>query len=418
MGVAKKLSQDTPTATFDVEAIRREFPILASEVHGKPLVYLDSAASSQKPRSVIERIDRYYREENANIHRGLHSLSETATREYEAARVKTARFIGAAPEEIVFVRGGTEAINLVASTFGRERIGEGDEVLITHMEHHSNIVPWQMLCREKGAHLKVAPIDDTGALQVDELEALFSERTKMLALVHVSNALGTVNPVQRLIGMARDRGVPVLLDGAQAVPHMRVDMRALDCDFYAFSGHKMFAPTGIGVLYGKKAHLESMPPYQGGGEMIAHVTFEETKYNEVPHKFEAGTPNIAGVIGLGAAIDCMEAVGLDAIEAHEKELLDYGTKALLAIPGVRIIGTAADKAGVISFMIDDIHAHDAGTILDREGVAVRAGHHCAQPVMERFGVPSTVRASLGFYNNRQDLDRLAEAVLKVKEMFA
>lgn len=407
------------TDNYDVEAIRRDFPILQSEVHGKPLVYLDNAASSQKPLAVIETIDRYYREENANIHRGLHALSERATIKYEKARKKLAAFLNAGDSrEIIFVRGGTEAINLVAATFGRQHVGEGDEVLITHMEHHSNIVPWQMLCEEKGAHLRVVPMDETGTLKMDEFETLLTERTRILAVTHVSNALGTINPVKKIIQMAKAKGIPVLVDGAQAVPHHQVDVVDLDCDFYAFSGHKMFGPTGIGVLYGKREHLEAMPPYQGGGEMISEVHFDRTVYNVVPHKFEAGTPNIAGAIGLGAAVDYLESVGLDRIEAYEHELLKYGTEALQSIDGLRLYGTAAEKAGVLSFMIDDIHPHDIGTIVDREGVAVRAGHHCAQPVMEFFGVPSTARASLALYNTRSDIDQLVRAIHSVKELFA
>ncbi len=404
---------------LDVDKIRADFPILAKEVHGKPLAYLDNAASSQKPLAVLEAIDHYYRAENANIHRGVHHLSELATKKYEDAREKVRAFINAErASEIIFVRGGTEAINLVASTFGRSRVGEGDEIVITHMEHHSNIVPWQMLCEQTGAKLRVAPIDDRGALIVDEFEALLGERTKMVAVVHVSNALGTINPAEKLVAMAHERGIPVLLDGAQAVPHHAVDVQALDCDFYAFSGHKMFAPTGIGVLYGKQKHLEAMPPYQGGGEMITTVSFEKTEYNVVPHKFEAGTPNIAGTIGLGAAIDYMQAIGLAAIEAYEHDLLDYMTSRMSAIEGVKVIGTAPEKAGVLSFNIEGAHPHDVGTILDREGVAVRAGHHCAQPVMDRFGVPATARASLAFYNTREDVDRLVAATEKVREIFA
>lgn len=414
MGVAPEHA-----SALDVEKIRADFPILATEVHGKPLAYLDNAASSQKPRAVLDAIDRYYCAENANIHRGVHYLSELATKRYEDAREKVRGFINAErASEIVFVRGGTEAINLVASTFGQTHVGEGDEILITHMEHHSNIVPWQMLCERTGAKLRVAPIDDRGALIVDEFEALLGERTKMVGVVHVSNALGTINPVEKLVAMAHERGIPVLVDGAQAAPHHAIDVQALDCDFYAFSGHKMFAPTGIGVLYGKQQHLEAMPPYQGGGEMITTVSFEKTEYNVVPHKFEAGTPNIAGTIGLGAAIDYMQSIGLASIESYEHELLDYMTERMSAIEGVKILGTAPEKAGVLSFNIEGAHPHDVGTILDREGVAVRAGHHCAQPVMDRFGVPATARASLAFYNTREDVDRLVAATEKVREIFA
>jgi len=420
MGVAERISRDSAAPSgFDVEAVRRDFPILAREVHGKPLVYLDNAATAQKPASVLERLDRYYREENANVHRGVHTLSELATRGYESARERVRAFIGAADaREIVFVRGGTEAINLVAATFGRERVREGDEIVVTHLEHHSNIVPWQMLCREKGARLRVLPIDDRGALRIDELEGLLGDRTRLVALNHVSNALGTINPVKTVVEAAHARGIPVLIDGAQAAPHLRIDVRALDCDFYAFSGHKMFGPTGIGVLYAKREHLEEMHPYQGGGEMISYVSFEKTEFNEVPHKFEAGTPHIAGAIGLGATIDYLERIGLDRIEAYEHELLEYGTRALESVEGLRLVGTAPAKAGVLSFLLEGIHPHDAATVLDREGVAVRAGHHCAQPVMERFGVPATLRASLAFYNTRADLDRLVEAIGKVQELFA
>jgi len=407
------------TAPFDVDRIRGDFPILGSKVHDRPLVYLDNAATSQKPSAVIEAVDRYYREQNANIHRGVHALSEIATRAYEDARAKVARFINAAdPREIVFVRGGTEAINLVAASFGHGRIGSGDEIVLTRMEHHANIVPWQMLAESTGAVLRVVSFDDRGVLDIDELAATLGERTKLLALTHVSNALGTVNPVESICEMARSRGIPVLLDGAQAVPHARVDVQRLGCDFYAFSGHKMFAPTGIGVLWGKLEHLEAMPPYQGGGEMIRSVSFEEgTQYNEVPHKFEAGTPNIAGTIGLGAAADYLESVGMDRIAAWEHDLLTYATDAMQAVRGIRIYGTAPEKAGVLSFLIEGIHPHDAGTILDREGVAVRAGHHCAQPVMDRYGIPATVRASLAFYNDRSDVDRLVDAVRNVQEIF-
>ncbi|MDJ0788015.1 MAG: cysteine desulfurase [Myxococcota bacterium] len=403
--------------SFDVERIRKEFPVLDQEIHGKPLAFLDSAASSQKPRAVIDAISALYSRDYANIHRGVYELSQRATRAFEASREKTRRFIGAAEaKEIVFVRGTTEAINLVAQSFGRENVGEGDEILITHMEHHSNIVPWQMLCREKGAVLRVAPIDDRGALDMEAFASLLSDRTRIVAVSHVSNALGTVNPVEEIVRLSHERGVPVLLDGAQAVPHQRVDVAALDCDFYAFSSHKLFGPSGIGVLYGKKELLEAMPPWQGGGEMILSVTFEDTVYNEIPHKFEAGTPDIGGVVGFGAALDWVEEVGYDAIHAHEQELLEYGTEALLSVPGVRIIGTAPGKAAVLSFVMDDAHPHDIGTILDGEGVAVRTGHHCAQPVMARFGVPATARASLAVYNNQRDLDALVRGLHKVREV--
>jgi cysteine desulfurase/selenocysteine lyase len=397
---------------------RRDFPILESRVHGKPLVYLDNAATTQKPRQVIDALTHYYEAQNSNIHRGVHHLSEVATQAYERSRVRIQRFLNAGdPREIVFVRGATEAINLVAQSFVRPRLRSGDEILITHMEHHSNIVPWQMLREEKGAVLRVAPIDDRGDLLLEEFEKLLSPRTKLVALTHVSNALGTVNPVRDIIRMAHARGVPVLVDGAQAVPHMKVDVRGLDCDFYAFSGHKLYGPTGIGVLYGKAAHLEAMPPCQGGGDMILSVTFEETKYNHIPYKFEAGTPHIEGVIGLGAALDYLEILGIDAIGAAERDLLAYGTGALSDIAGLRWIGTAREKAGILSFVLKGVHPHDIGTILDQEGIAIRTGHHCAQPVMDRFAVPATVRASLGLYNTKEDLDALATGLRKVAKVF-
>ncbi len=403
---------------LDAKRLREDFPILQRAVHGRPLVYLDNAATTQKPKAVIDAVSRYYAEENANIHRGVHLLSELATASYEGAREKVRAFLGAAEtREIVFVRGTTEAINLVASTYGRQHVGPDDEVLITGLEHHSNIVPWQMLCDEKGAHLRVAPIDDSGALDLEAFAALLGPRTRLVAVSHVSNALGTVLPVREIVALARARGVPVLVDGAQAVPHMPVDVRELGCDFYAFSGHKLFGPTGIGVLWGRAELLEAMPPYQGGGDMISSVTFEKTEYNVLPYKFEAGTPNIAGVIGLGAAVDYVQSVGLGAISAWEEELLVRGTTLLEAIPGVRIIGTAPEKASVLSFVVDGVHAHDVGTILDQEGIAIRTGHHCAQPVMDRFGLPATARASLAFYNTFEELDALAQGVRKVREIF-
>jgi cysteine desulfurase/selenocysteine lyase len=402
---------------LDVEAVRAEFPILHRTVHGKPLVYLDNAATSQKPRFVLDAITEYYEKENANIHRGVHYLSERATADYEKVREKVQRFLNAAkPSEIIFVRGTTEGINLVAQTYGRANVGAGDEVLITAMEHHSNIVPWQMLCQEKGAKLRVAPINDRGELLLEEYEKLLGPRTKIAAITHVSNALGSVNPVTRMIEMAHRRNIPALVDGAQAVPHMAVDVLDLGADFYAFSGHKVYGPTGIGVLYGKTALLEAMPPYQGGGDMISSVTFEKTTYNKLPYKFEAGTPDIAGVIGLGAALDYVADVGMDAISAHEHELLAYATEAVSAIPGVRIIGTAAEKAGVLSFMVGEIHPHDVGTILDQEGIAIRTGHHCSQPVMERFCIPATARASLAIYNTRGDIDALVRGIKTVQEV--
>jgi cysteine desulfurase/selenocysteine lyase len=406
-------------ARFDVERVRKDFPILQQQARGKPLVFLDSAASAQKPRAVIDAISDLYLRSYANIHRGVYELSERATAAFEASREKSAAFLGAVdPREVVFVRGTTEAINLVAASFGRTRVGAGDEVLVTHMEHHSNIVPWQLLCREKGATLRVAPIDDRGELLVDEFAKLLGPRTRLVALTHVSNALGTINPVRELVRLAHQQGIPVLVDGAQAVPHQRVDVRELGCDFYAFSGHKLFGPTGVGVLWGKLQHLEAMPPYQGGGEMILSVSFQESLFKEVPHKFEAGTPDIAGVVGLGAAIDYVNALGLDAVEAHERELLAYATEALSALPGLRLVGTARHKAAVLSFVLDDVHPHDIGTILDQEGIAVRTGHHCAQPVMERFGVPATVRASLALYNTRSDVDALVAGLHRVREVFA
>ncbi len=405
--------------SLDVERVRADFPILQQEVHGKPLVYLDSAATSQKPRGVIDAIARYYLDDNSNVHRGVHLLSERATQAYEAAREKVQRFVSAAhAHEIIFVRGTTEAINLISQTYGRTRVRSGDEIVVTVMEHHSNIVPWQMLCEEKGAVLRVAPMDDDGTLRVDELERLIGPRTKLVALGHVSNALGTIHPVHRIIEMAHRKKVPVLLDGAQAVPHVAIDVQALGCDFYAFSGHKLFGPTGIGVLYGRSELLEEMPPWQGGGDMISSVTFEKTTYNKLPYKFEAGTPDIAGAIGLGAAIDYVSGLGLDAIAAHEHDLLTYATEALRKVPGLRLIGTAKEKASVLSFLLGDVHPHDIGTVLDREGIAIRTGHHCAQPLMRRLGVAATARASLAFYNRREDVDALVAGLHKVREVFA
>jgi cysteine desulfurase/selenocysteine lyase len=403
---------------FDPEAARADFPILRQRVHDKPLVYLDSAATSQKPQAVIDTLVSYYGHDNSNVHRGVHQLSERATQAYEEARAKVQRFVHAAsPREIVFVRGTTEGVNLVAQTFGRQRVNRGDEVLISTLEHHSNIVPWQMLCDEKGASLRVAPINDRGELLVDEMERLLTPRTRLLAMAHVSNALGTINPVRQIIEMAHRRGVPVLLDGAQAAPHLPIDVGALGCDFYVFSGHKMFGPMGIGILYGKEALLEEMPPYQGGGDMILSVTFEKTQYNTLPYKFEAGTPNVEAAIGLGSAIDYLRQWDPEQLLAHERSLLSYGTEALQAIPGLRLIGTAKDKVGVLSFVLDDVHPHDIGTVLDGEGIAVRTGHHCAQPLLRRLGVDATVRASLALYNTRQDLDALISGLHKVKDLF-
>jgi cysteine desulfurase/selenocysteine lyase len=397
---------------------RDDFPILRERVHGKPLVYLDNGATTQKPAVVIETERHYYEHTNANVHRGVHLLSQRATAAYEAARARIARFLSAArPEEIVYVRGTTEAINLVAQSDVRPRAKPGDEILISAMEHHSNIVPWQLLCEQTGARLKVVPIDDRGALDIDVYEQMLNERTLIVALTHASNALGTINPVARLIDMAHARGVPVLLDGAQAIAHVPVDVRALDCDFYAFSGHKIYGPTGIGVLYAKASRLEAMPPWQGGGDMIRSVTFERTEYNEIPWKFEAGTPNIAGAIALAAALDYVDSIGIDVIGEHEAKVLAYATDAVRALPRVRLIGTADEKVGIVSFVHEDVHAHDIGTILDHCGVAIRAGHHCAMPVMQRFGVPATVRASFALYNTRDDVDALVAAMAKVREVF-
>ncbi len=416
-----KQAEAAPAAEkpFEIEQVRQDFPALSLRVHGKPLVYLDNAASTQKPEVVLDAADRCYREYYSNVHRGVHFLSQQATNAYEEARRKVQGFLGAArSEEIVFVRGATEGINLVASTFGRSRVKAGDEVLITEMEHHSNIVPWQMLCDAVGATLKVAPIDDRGEVILEEYEKLLSERTRLVAMVYISNALGTINPVGRMIEMAHARGVPVLVDGAQAAPHVNVDVQALDCDFFVFSGHKMFGPTGIGALYGRWDLLSSMPPYQGGGEMIRSVTFAKTEYADPPARFEAGTPNIVGAIAMGAAVDYLQGIGLEAIGRYESGLLDYATEALSAVPGVRLVGTATHRASVVSFVIDGVHPHDVGTILDREGIAVRAGHHCAQPVMDHFGLPATVRASLALYNTRQEIDQLVSGVARVQEIFS
>ncbi len=404
---------------FDVEKVREDFPILKVRVHGKPLVYLDNAATSQKPQVVIDTISRYYMAENSNIHRGIHFLSLQATRAYEDARDKVKHFLNAShTREILFVRGTTEGINLVAQSYGRTFIKEGDEIVISAMEHHSNIVPWQILCEQVGAKLRVIPINDDGELLIEEYEKLLNKRTKFVSVAHLSNALGTINPVKQIIEMAHRCGVPVLVDGAQAVPHLKVDVQDLDCDFYAFSAHKLFGPTGVGVLYGKANLLEAMPPYHGGGDMISSVTFEKTLYNVLPYKFEAGTPNIAGGVGLGAAIDYLNGIGLETVAAYEHELLSYATEAISRILGVRLIGTAKEKACVLSFVVDDIHAHDVGTILDEEGIAIRTGHHCAMPVMQRFGVPATARASLAFYNTREEIDTLVAGIHKVKEVFA
>jgi cysteine desulfurase/selenocysteine lyase len=404
---------------FDVERIREDFPVLKQTIHGKPLVYLDNAATSQKPRAVIDAIVKFYEVDCANIHRGVHELSQRSTAAYEETRAKTKHFLNARSQtEIIFVRGTTEGINLVTQTWGRKNLKEGDEIIIAGLEHHSNIVPWQMLCEEKGSVLRVIPINERGELVMEEYEKLLNPRTRIVGIGHVSNALGTINPVREIIEMAHRHGALALVDGAQAVPHMKVDVQALDADFYAFSGHKLFGPTGIGVLYGKSKLLNAMPPYQGGGDMIKTVTFEKTTYNDVPYKFEAGTPDIAGGIGLGAALDYVTNIGMDRIAAYEHELLVYGTEALSRIPGLRIIGTARNKAAVLSFVIEGIHPHDIGTVLDRQGIAVRTGHHCAQPVMDRYQVPATTRASLAFYNTTSEIDALVAGLQKVKEIFS
>ena len=407
------------SARFDVEKIREDFPVLKQKIHGKPLVYLDNAATSQKPRAVIDAIVKFYEVDCANIHRGVHELSQRSTAAYEETRARVKRFLNArSKNEIIFVRGTTEAINLVTQTWGRRSLQEGDEIVIAGLEHHSNIVPWQMACEESGARLRVIPIDDRGELILEEYQKLLGPRTRMVAIGHVSNALGTINPVGEIIEMAHRAGALTLVDGAQAVPHMKVDVQALDADFYAFSGHKLFGPTGIGVLYGKTDLLNAMPPYQGGGDMIRTVTFEKTTYNDLPYKFEAGTPDIAGGIGLGAAVNYVTHVGMDKIAAYEHELLVYGTEALAQIAGLRIIGTAREKAAVLSFVIEGIHPHDVGTVLDRQGIAVRTGHHCAQPVMDRYQIPATTRASLAFYNTIAEIDALVAGLHKVKEVFS
>jgi cysteine desulfurase/selenocysteine lyase len=418
-GTAEKALREAPApAAYDVDAIRRDFPILSREVYGKPLVYLDNAASAQKPESVIAAERDVYEHCYANIHRGVHWLSVHATDAYDASREKARAFLNAAAtHEIIFVRGTTEAINLVAQTYGRTRVGSGDDVVITGLEHHSNIVPWQMLCEEKGATLSVAPLNEAGEVDIEALERLLTPRTRIVSVAHLSNALGTILPIRRIVEIAHARGIPVLVDGAQAAPRLPVDVQALDCDFYAFSSHKIYGPTGVGVLYGKTELLEAMPPYQGGGDMIRSVTFEKTTYNALPYKFEAGTPNIAGGTAFGAALDYVRGIGLEAIEAHEADLLRYATEAMRQIPGLRLVGTAREKAGVLSFVLDGIHPHDIGTVLDREGIAIRTGHHCAQPVMDRFGLPATARASFGLYNTRAEVDALTRAIHKVIGMF-
>ena len=406
-----------PAPVCDAAAFRQDFPLLRRRVHGKPLVYLDNAATTQKPRVVIDRVTQFYVEENANVHRGVHWLSEQATEAFEAARATAGRFLNARrAEEIVFVRGTTEAINLVAQTYGRSRVTRGDEIVISTMEHHSNIVPWQILCEQQGARLRIIPITDAGEIDLDAYATLLTDRTRIVAVVHVSNVLGTVNPVQEIVRIAHQRGIPVLVDGAQAVAHGALDVQALGCDFYAFSGHKTFGPTGIGVLYGTSAMLESMPPYQSGGDMIRSVSFEHTQYDVPPYRFEAGTPDIAGAVGLAAAIGYLTGIGFERIVRFEQELLDYATGALSRLPGVRVIGTAAARAGVLSFVLDGVHPHDVATILDREGVAIRAGHHCCQPLMDRLGLPATSRASLALYNTREDIDALVAALRTVREL--
>ncbi len=409
----------TTGPTLDVEKVRADFPILQRTVHGKPLVYLDTAASAQRPLAVIEAIDGFYRNHNANIHRGVHTLSQEATEDYEQARLKISGFINAPSEqECVFTRGTTESINLVAHSFLRPHLQAGDEILISWMEHHSNIVPWQLLCEETGAVLKVVPMNQHGELEMDALEEMLTERVKLLAVVHISNALGTINPVAEICTLAKQHGIPVLVDGAQATPHQAVDVQALGCDFYCFSGHKMYGPTGIGVLWGRYEHLQAMRPYQGGGEMIRHVTFEASTFNDAPGKFEAGTPNIAGTVGLGAAVDYLEGLGMENVAAWEAQLLAYGTEKLSQVDGFRMIGTATNKAGVMSFVLGDIHANDVGTLVDLHGVAIRTGHHCAMPVVQFFGLPATARASLGVYNTFEEIDILAEALEKTIDMFA
>jgi cysteine desulfurase/selenocysteine lyase len=405
-------------SAFDVERIRADFPILRRRARGRPLVYLDNAATTQKPQSVIDALTHYYTDINANVHRGVHELSELATEAYEGARETVRAYFNArSVHEIVFTRNATEGINLVAHAFGRMRVGRGDEVVISAMEHHSNIVPWQLLCEEKGARLRVVPINDAGELIVDAYERLLSDRTRIVSITHMSNALGTVTPAAEIVRLAHGRGIPVLLDGSQAAYHMPIDVQALDCDFYVATGHKLYGPTGIGVLYAKESLLDSMPPFLGGGDMISSVTFEKSTWNALPYKFEAGTPNIAGAVGLGAALDYISAIGLDAIARHEQDLLAYGTQVLEGLPGIRIIGTARQKASILSFVMKNAHPHDIGTIVDREGVAIRTGHHCAQPVMDRFSVPATARASLAMYNTRADLDALSAALVRVHEVF-
>ena len=408
----------TTLEALDVARIRGDFPILNQKVHGKSLVYLDNAATSQKPKAIIDTLVEYYTTENSNVHRGVHYLSELATRDFEETRTKVRKLLNAArDQEIIFVRGTTEGINLVANSYVKQHVGQGDEIVISAMEHHSNIVPWQIICQELGANLRVIPMNDSGELLLDEYEKLLNPKTRFVSIVYLSNSLGTINPLKKIVEMAHDRGVPVLVDGAQSTPYMPVDLQELGCDFYAFSGHKFFGPTGIGVLYGRAELLEEMPPYQGGGDMIKSVTFEKTIYNSLPYKFEAGTPNIAGVIGLGAAVDYITGIGLDRIFEYEHELLEYGTTLLSEVDGLRLIGTAREKAGILSFVMDDVHPHDIGTVLDSDGIATRTGHHCTQPVMERFGIPATTRASLAFYNTKEEIDALINGIYRVKKLF-
>jgi len=409
---------DLREVSLNVAEIRQDFPALKQRVNGKPLVYLDNAATTQKPQVVLDALNRFYSEDCSNVHRGVHTLSQRATQAFEGARAKVQRFINAASDrEIIFVRGTTEAINLVAQTYGRMHLQAGDEIIISALEHHSNIVPWQMLCQEKGALLRVVPINDEGEFLLDEYERLLGPRVKLVSVAHVSNALGTINPIREIIRLAHSQGIPVLVDGAQAAAHLKVDVQELDCEFYAFSGHKVYGPSGIGILYGKAELLEAMPPYQGGGDMISSVTFEKTTYNEIPYKFEAGTPHIGGAIALGAALDYVSRLGLDSVMSYEHELLSYATEVVSGVPGLRIIGTAREKTAIVSFVIEGIHPHDIGTVLDHEGIAVRTGHHCAQPVMERLKVPATARASFALYNTKEEIDALAAALRKVKEVF-
>lgn len=418
MSIRSDAALPSVNTVYDVNRIREDFPILKQIVHGKPLVYLDNAATTQKPLQVLKELEKYYYTMNANIHRGVHALSQEATEAYEGSRIKIKKFINAlGKNEIIFTRGTTESINLVAQTYGRKNFHEGDEIIISHMEHHSNIVPWQLICEERKAKLRVIPIDENGELVFEEFEKMLNEKTKFVSIVYASNSLGTVNPVKKIIDLAHSFNVPVLIDAAQAVNHLRIDVQELDCDFLAFSGHKLYGPTGIGILYGKVNHLDTMPPYQGGGDMISKVTFEKTLYNELPYKFEAGTPNIAGAIGLGAAIDYVEKIGIENIAKHENELLEYATEKISELKGLRIIGTSKNKISVLSFVLENVHPHDVGTFLDFEGVAIRTGHHCTQPVMDRYGIPATSRASFGMYNTFDEIDVLVNGLKKILEVF-